>query len=91
MCVLSLPHSLLTDQCGIVPAACLLRMRHLLQPLQGEYKEGLGEVASCNRCADGVTTEADGSTGVSACKKVLPSFVDIAIDATSGAVSATEK
>jgi hypothetical protein len=55
----------------------------------GEYKTGLGAVASCEKCPLHVTTAADGSKKPGDCTYVQPSFYATAFDAADNHVSET--
>lgn len=55
---------------------------------RGEYKSGMGDAGSCQRCGFGVTTAQEGSTSEDECTVLLPGVFAASI-AASGVVTAT--
>jgi hypothetical protein len=59
----------------VVPPGYYLKGPGQVSPCpKGEWKAGFGAVASCSKCAPGVSTESEASTSRTACVVVLPTF-----------------
>lgn len=74
----------------VVPEGFYLKGPGQVAPCpKGEYKVGFTTVASCSKCAAGVTTASQASTSPDNCTVVLPSYYPASITA-AGAVNLTQ-
>jgi hypothetical protein len=51
---------------------------------KGEYKSGYDGLASCSKCAEGVSTLAEASTTQAACVSVLPTYYPVSLTTLDG-------
>jgi hypothetical protein len=74
----------------VVPPGYYLKGPGQVAPCpKGEFKSGYGAVASCSKCATGVSTKDEASIDVANCTEVLPTYFPAAM--TGSTVTATQK